>query len=33
MEVPGAASEEYAVVLFGAERRTYARFKGATELD
>lgn len=32
MEVPGSAPEEYAVILFGATRRTYARFRGTTEL-
>ncbi|MBX9826494.1 MAG: DUF411 domain-containing protein [Xanthobacteraceae bacterium] len=32
MEVPGSRPEEYAVILFGDTRRTYARFKGATEL-
>jgi hypothetical protein len=32
MEVPGSPPEEYAVILFGDTRRTYARFKGATEL-
>jgi hypothetical protein len=32
MEVPGTEPEEYKVILFGSERRTYARFKGATEL-
>ncbi len=33
MEVPGSPPEEYAVILFGDTRRTYARFKGATELQ
>jgi hypothetical protein len=33
MEVPGSPPEEYAVILFGNTRRTYARFKGATELQ
>jgi hypothetical protein len=32
MEVPGSEPEEYEVVLFGPQRRTYARFRGATEL-
>jgi hypothetical protein len=32
MEVPGTEPEEYNVILFGSERRIYARFKGATEL-
>jgi hypothetical protein len=32
MEVPGTAPEEYDVVLFGRERRTYARMKGSTEI-
>lgn len=32
MEVPGTAPEEYDVILFGAERRTYARMRGSTEL-
>ena len=32
MEIPGTEPEEYEVVLFGRERRTYARFKGTTEL-
>jgi hypothetical protein len=33
MEVPGSAPEEYTVILFGDTRRTYARFKGVTELQ
>jgi hypothetical protein len=33
MEVPGSPPEEYTVILFGDTRRTYARFKGATELQ
>jgi hypothetical protein len=33
MEVPNAPPEEYDVVLFGASRRVYARFRGATELS
>ncbi len=32
MEVPDGRMEEYDVVLFGPQRRTYARFKGAVEL-
>jgi hypothetical protein len=32
MEIPGTEPEEYEVVLFGPERRTYARFRGTTEL-
>jgi hypothetical protein len=32
MEVPGSEPEEYEVVLFGPERRTYTRFRGAVEL-
>jgi hypothetical protein len=32
MEVPGTPPEEYDVILFGRERRTYARMKGSTEL-
>jgi hypothetical protein len=32
MEVPGSEPEVYDVVLFGPARRTYARFRGATEL-
>jgi hypothetical protein len=32
MEVPGSAPEEYAVVLFGQQRRIFARFRGSTEL-
>jgi len=32
MEVPDGRTEEYDVVLFGMQRRTYARFKGAVEL-
>jgi|SRR5262245_5660677 len=31
MEVPGAPDEAYEVILFGPERRTYARFRGARE--
>lgn len=33
MEVPDTAPEEYSVILFGAQRRTYARFKGSLELS
>jgi hypothetical protein len=32
MEMPDGAAEEYTVILFGATRRAYARFKGAVEL-
>jgi hypothetical protein len=32
MEVPGAVPEEYEVVLFGPQRRIYARFRETTEL-
>jgi len=32
MEVPDGRMEEYDVILFGPQRRTYARFKGAVEL-
>jgi hypothetical protein len=32
MEVPDGQMEEYVVVLFGPQRRTYARFRGAIEL-
>ena len=32
MEVPGSPPEEYSVVLWGRERRTYARFKGVEEI-
>jgi len=32
MEVPASEPEEYEVVLFGAERRTYARYRGEKEL-
>jgi len=32
MEVPDALPEEYSVILFGPQRRTYARFKGAIEV-
>jgi hypothetical protein len=31
MEVPGAPDEPYEVILFGPQRRTFARFKGAAE--
>jgi hypothetical protein len=33
MEVPGSPPEEYEVVLFGANRRIYARYKGTSELQ
>ena len=33
MEVPDAAPEEYDVILFGPQRRVYARFKGAVEMS
>jgi hypothetical protein len=33
MEVPNVPPEEYEVVLFGPERRTYARFRGAVEIS
>ena len=33
MEVPDTPPDEYDVVLFGPQRRTYARFKGAVELS
>jgi hypothetical protein len=32
MEVPGSAPEEYAVILFGPQRRTFARYKGTAVL-
>jgi hypothetical protein len=32
MEVPGSAPEEYTVILFGRERRDYARFRGSNEI-
>jgi hypothetical protein len=32
MEVPGSPSEEYAVILFGPQRRTFARYRGSREL-
>jgi hypothetical protein len=32
MDVPDTPPEEYEVILFGPQRRTYARFKGAVEL-
>ena len=32
MEVPDATPDEYNVILFGSQRRTYARFKGADEI-
>jgi hypothetical protein len=33
MEVPGSPAEEYAVILFGPQRRTFARYKGADALS
>ena len=33
MEVADVPPDEYDVVLFGPQRRTYARFKGAVELS
>jgi hypothetical protein len=33
MEVPDTPPEEYRVILFGAQRRIYARFKGSHELS
>ena len=32
MEVPDTPPDEYRVILFGPQRRTYARFRGAVEL-
>jgi len=32
MEIPGTPPDEYDVILFGPNRRVYARFRGATEL-
>lgn len=32
MEVPDAAPEEYDVIVFGPQRRVYARFKGVVEI-
>jgi hypothetical protein len=32
MEVPGSPPEEYAVILFGPRRRTFARYKGSAAL-
>ena len=32
MEVPEGTTEEYEVILFGPQRRTFARFKGAVEI-
>jgi len=32
MEVPNVPPEEYEVVLFGSQRRVYARFKGPVEI-
>lgn len=32
MEVHGKVPDEYEVILFGIERRVYARFQGAQEL-
>lgn len=32
MEVPDAPPDEYSVILFGKNRRVYARFRGAIEL-
>lgn len=32
MEVPNTPPDEYDVVLFGQQRRTYARFKSSVEL-
>jgi len=33
MEVPGSPNEEYEVILFGEQRRTYARYSGIKELE
>ena len=32
MAIPGSPNEEYEVILFGEERRTYARYMGTKEL-
>jgi len=33
MEVPGTPPDTYDVILFGPNRRTYARFRGAAEIS
>jgi hypothetical protein len=33
MEIPGAPLDEYDVILFGATRRVFARYRGGTELS